>query len=390
MKCLRPWITAALLPLLTGLVSSCADNRVSGTTTTTSNGGGVVALGPDGKPLSDCIALAARTWNPVTGKPGLVDTLRSTADGIFLIEEGSYAFLEIHNPNRTLGAWFAPAYPLGDSLQSLQLDTLRNVRGRWPDHAGVIKGRMLLDSSFQTAALGPTDGSFSFDNVPMGRFKLLLDTGATAPHAMGTLQLQRRDVRYQGSGNILIYGDTTGSPLWIDDFETGDIWPLLKTTVPRLSPWYMWWTETDMVRPTSNVPDSIRGAIGPDSNRTGKSIHARFTTTGPSGQVAIGITNMEIDLRDRSLVCFAYRADAPLRIEFQRDSLPGIRPTLSSTLPLASAWRDTCAMIADFTAGSDTPDSLKAWSDFARRVLVIQFSTSAGATYLDLDDIRLR
>jgi len=48
------------------------------------------------------------------------------------------------------------------------------------------------------------------------------------------------------------------------------------------------------------------------------------------------------------------------------------------------------AAIADFTPHADTPDSLKAWSAFGRRVLVLEFRTSGGASYMDLDDIRIR
>jgi len=152
----------------------------------------------------------------------------------------------------------------------------------------------------------------------------------------------------------------------------------------------MWNYQADMRLPGSSEADSVRKAIGTDSARAGKVLRTRFTMVDPDALVAIGITNMEIDLRPRTEVCLGYRADGPLRIEFQRDSVGQGRPALASILPASTAWKDTCAAIADFTPHADTPDSLKAWSAFGRRVLVLEFRTSGGASYMDLDDIRIR
>jgi len=165
---------------------------------------------------------------------------------------------------------------------------------------------------------------------------------------------------------------------------------MLRSSYPAVSPWFVWAVDADLILPGSAEPDSIQRAIGPDSTRSGKVFHARFAPTGSNAQVAVGITNLEIDLRARGEVCFAYRADGPVQVEFQRDSVSGVRPSLSATLPPASQWNDTCASTSDFVPGTDTPDSLATWNAFARRVLVIQFSASSPATFLDLDDIRLR
>jgi hypothetical protein len=77
-------------------------------------------------------------------------------------------------------------------------------------------------------------------------------------------------------------------------------------------------------------------------------------------------------------------------VEFQRDSVASVRPYLNATVPASETWRDTCVSTSVFQPGPDTPDSLKTWDSFARRVLVIQFVATTGATHLDLDDIRLR
>lgn len=380
----------ALVPLLAGLLASCGGDRLAGKTTTTSNGGDLVALGPDGAPLAGCVALAARSWNPETGTPGVVDTLRGDASGTIALDREAYAFVEIQDGAGALGASLRRVLVADGDRRTIPLDTLRELAGRWADRAGVAQGRLFLDSSFQSASLSDSNGSFRFARVARGTYdlKLAADTGSV--RSMGSIRLDRGAVRYTGSGNVLLEGDTTLSPLWIDDFESGTYWPLLRPSVRGVSPWFMWWTETDMILPTATAPDSILAAIGPDSLRPGRTFHARFQTTGGNALIAAGITNMELDLRARREVCLSYRTDSPLRIEFQRDSVGAIRPVLSSTLPAAPAWRDTCAATADFVPASDTPDSLSTWDAFARRVLVIQFVASTGATHLDLDDIRLR
>jgi hypothetical protein len=99
---------------------------------------------------------------------------------------------------------------------------------------------------------------------------------------------------------------------------------------------------------------------------------------------------MEIALSARSQLCFSYRTDTLLKLEFQRDSVGSVRPTLSSTLPSSQQWRDVCVATSGFVPDPDTPDSLKLWSAFGRRVLTLEFQTPSGGTFLDLDNIRLR
>lgn len=380
----------AILGLFAGLLVSCGDDTLAGKTTTTSNGGDLLAVGPDGTPIAGCVALAARTWNPVTGTPGVVDTLHGDAAGVVRLGEGGYAFVEIQDRAGRLGARIAGPRIIDKIRQSVALDTLRRFQGRWADRAGIADGRLFLDSSFSSAPLAAEDGSFAFEKVPQGEFALMLDADTRTVRPMGRVRLARDEIRYTGSGNVLLDGDTTRSPLWIDDFESGGVWPSLRPSLPEVSPWFVWWTETDMTLPVSSDPESVLTAIGPDSIRAGRTFHARFATTGANALVAAGLTNMELDLRSRSQVCLSYRTDSPLRIEFQRDSVGGVRPTIWTTLPPAPTWRDTCASTNGFVPTSDTPDSLTTWSGFAKRVLVIQFVASTGATHLDLDDIRLR
>jgi len=383
-------IQGALVALFTGLLASCGSDTIAGKTTTTSNGGDLVAIGPDGHPQSGCIVWAARSWNSATGKPGIVDTLFGDSAGVVRLEDSAYAFLEIHDRTGNLGARLVGFQLLDRNRHMVSLDTLHQFRGRWADRAGIRTGRLFLDSSFHSAPLLDTTGSFAFDHVPMGEYTLALDADARPVRPMGAVHLGSDDLRYMGSANVILSGDTTGSPLWIDDFESGEKGSMLKQSLPGVSPWFLWWLDATMALPTSNTPDSILRAIGPDSSRKGRSFHSRFATTAPDAEVAVGITNMEVDLRARNQVCFAYRADSPLKIEFQRDSVAGVRPVLSTTLPSASLWRDTCAAISSFAPDSNTPDSLKPWSSFGSRILVIQFSVSAGATFLDLDDVRIR
>jgi len=384
-----PW-PIVLLGVAASLLASCGLDSVAGKTTTTSNGGGkLVAVGPDGIPLAGCVVYAARSWDPLDGQPGIVDTLHGDSAGTVALSQDTYAFLEIQDGSRTLGAWEKRILLREGSFRSIALDTLRRLQGRWADRAGISGGRLFLDSTFRSTALRD-DGSFDFEKVPTGGYSLVLDPDTGSLRPMGGARLGPGVVRYTGSGNILLAGDSTGSPLWVDDFESGSIFPMLHTSYLAVSPWFVWWIQANMTVPGSVEPDSIGRAIGPDSTRPGRAFHARFTTSDSYGQVAVGITNLEIDLRARGQVCFSYRADAPLKVEFQRDSVSGVRPTLSSILPAELQWVDTCAATSGLVPNSDTPDSLATWNVFARRVLVMQFSTSSPATFLDLDDIRLR
>jgi hypothetical protein len=361
----------------------------AGKTTTTTNGGGILVLGPDGQPLANCVAYAARSWDTVDGKPGIVDTLHGDSMGTLRLSQDAYAFLEIQNGSRTLGAWAKRIRVHEGDLRTISLDSLRNIQGNWADRAGISDGRLFLDSTFRSTSLR-YDGSFVFDKVPAGGYAIMLDPDTGSRRPMGAVRLGDGEIRYTGSGNIVLAGDTTGSPLWIDDFESGGIWPMLRSSYPAVSPWYVWAVQADLVLPGSTDPDSIFRAIGADSSRSGKFFHFRFTPTDVYAQVAVGVTNLEVDLRTRSQVCFSYRADAPLKVEFQRDSVSGLRPAISTTLPPQTRWVDTCAATSGFVPNSDTPDSLATWNAFAKRVLVIQFGASNPGTFLDLDDIRLR
>ena len=145
-----------------------------------------------------------------------------------------------------------------------------------------------------------------------------------------------------------------------------------------------------MTVPAESLLNSLQGAIGPDSIRSGSTFHSKFVTHDPYAWVALGITGLEIDLSARSQLCFSYRSDSLLKIQFQRDSIGAVRPATSSTLPSSIQWKDVCLSTTDFVANDDTPDSLKTWTAFGKRVLVIEFQTPAGGSFLELDDIRLR
>lgn len=377
------------LALSAGLLASCGNDLVAGKTTTTTNGGGVVALAPDGSPAPGCIVLAARSWDPVGGKPASVDTLRGDSTGFVAFPQEDYAFFEIRSRGRDLGGWVKRPV-LGDGIrQTISLDTLRNIRGLWADRSSIANGRLFLDSSFHSMQLR-ADDSFAFEGVPTGAYKLSLDADVQPLRPMGTVQLGAREVRFAGSGNVLLAGDTTGSPLWIDDFESESLLPLIRRSFPQASRWYMWWTQMTMAYPTGTDANSLARAFGPDSVRSGKTFHARFAATSPDAWAAVGITDLELNLTSRTKLCFAYRADSLVKIQFQRDSLAGFRPTLSAFVASSPQWRDVCVPIEDFTPDAQTTDSLRTWAAFGRRVLVIEFQTPAGGTYLELDDVRLR
>lgn len=372
-----------------GLLAACGNDSVAGKTTTTGNGGGLVALGPDGHPLAGCIALAARSWDPVAGRPGSIDTLRGDATGTVILPEDSYAFVEIRDSARPLGAWIKRVVMAQGDRRDVALDTLRAIHGRWPDRSTSGSGRFYLDSSLQSASLGD-DGSFAFAAVPPGAYALQFAPDAAASRPLGDVVLDAAAVRYAGSGNVLLDGDPTRSPLWFDDFESGTAMPLLRRSYPSASPWYMWSALMDMQRPATTDYQSILGAIGFDSTRGSNVLQARFAATDANGWMALGVTGLELDLVDRTEVCVSYRSLNFLKIQFQRDSVGIVRPTLSSTLPASSQWKDTCVATSGFVPSDDTPDSLRTWSTFGRRVLVVEFQTQAWGTYLDLDDIRMR
>ncbi|MBK9578969.1 MAG: hypothetical protein IPK50_14025 [Fibrobacterota bacterium] len=378
------------LVLSAGLLASCGNDIVAGKTTTTTNGGGgVVALAPDGSPSPGCIVLAARSWDAVGGKPASVDTLHGDSAGFVAFPQEDYAFFEIRSRTRDLGTWVKRPTLHDGIRQTILLDTLRSFRGRWADRSSIARGRLFLDSSFQSTQLG-VDDSFAFEKVPTGTYLLSVDADAQPLRPMGSVLLGSREVRFTGSGNVIVAGDTTGSPLWIDDFESESLTPSIRRSFPQASRWYMWWTQMTMSNPTGTDATSLSRAFGPDSVRGGKTFHARFASASPDAWVAVGITDLELNLTSRTQLCFGYRADSLIKIQFQRDSLDGFRPTLSASVPSSRQWRDVCVPIADFTPDAQTTDSLKTWAAFGRRVLVIEFQTPAGGTYLELDDVRLR
>jgi len=382
-------VAGGMLLVLVGL-GGCGIDSVAGKTTTTGNGGGLMALGPDGQAISGCVVLAARSWDPVRGVPGTVDTLRSDSSGQVALPQEAYAFLEIQDSTHLLGAWSKRVYVPEGTRRTIELDSLRTIEGRWADRSGIVEGRLYLDSSFRSVPLLRTDGSFAFGKVPAGDYAMLLDADAKALRPMGSVRLGASEVRYTGSGNLVVTGDTTGSPLWIDDFESGSILPLLHRSVPSASSWYVWASLATMTLPNLSQPDSFVRAIGPDSTRPGRSFHSRFVAQDPYAWVALGLVGMEIDLSARKELCFSYRTDTLLKIQFQRDSVGSVRPALSSSLASSRQWRDVCVAMNGFVPNSDTPDSLKTWIAFGKRVLVLEFQTPSGGTYLDLDDIRLR
>lgn len=377
---------AAILAL-----AGCGDPTVAGKTTTTTNGGGALtATTRSGAPVPGARVLAARGWDTASGIPTGVDTLTADSTGRVDLPADRYAVVQVLDRPARLGAVLRRMELLDGNRRVVVLDSLRAVAGRWADRRTVPSARLYLDSTFSTVAAAE-DGSFAFPGVPEGSWNLRMQGGSGGPRRMGEIEVGRGSLRFAGSGNVLLDGDTTGSPLLVDDFESGTTWPLLHQSAPAASPWYMWWMQATMVRPTSSdAADSVLRAIGPDSTRPGNSFHVRYAANGPGSWVALGLTNLEIDLSARGEICFSYRADTALNVVFQRDSVAGGRPTLSSSTPSSPVWRDVCLPISGFSANSETPDSLKTWAGFGRRVLVLEFQLRDGGTFLDLDDIRLR
>jgi len=387
----KSWFSrSASLAACAALLASCGTDTVAGKTTTTSNGGGgLMALGPDGRPLAGSVALAARSWDPVRGAPGAIDTVRADSLGRIALPESLYAFLEIRDSGRTIGAWRKRFRVVDGLFLPVSLDTLRSFQGTWADRAGIGQGRVYLDSSLGSAAL-QRDGTFAFATVSPGDYSLRLVADTQLPRPLGRVQLARHDVRYVGSGNVILDGDTTGSPLWIQDFESGTNRAPVIQSAPGASPWYIWASQFQLLQPTATDSAAMLQAFVPDSTRPGRVFHARFAGQSPYAWIGTGLTGLELDLSARTQLCFAYRTDTLLKIQFQRDSLDAIRPTLSAILPPSPRWRDACVPTTDFVPNPDTPDSLWTWSAFGKRVLVIEFQTPSGGTYLGLDDIRMR
>jgi len=328
--------------------------------------------------------LAARAWNSDSGLPSGVDTLRTDARGIVRLAAERYAVVEVRDETRSLGSLIR-RWNLGeDQIATIRLDTLRSVRGRW---IGAPARRVFLDSSLQSSPLG-SDGGFVLAQIPSGSWRLRLSReGIVRP--LGTLRVESFGVECSGCDSVSVLPDPLAAPLWIDDFEMASNLPRLHRQVPTVSAWYAWWMDAEMLSPDSNQAGAIISAIGPDPERAGGSFHARFRARGPSSLVAIGLTDMELDWSDRQSVCFGYRADASLRVQLQRDSLGGGRPTFSASIAPSPDWRDVCLPFRSFVPETGLPDSLSSWERFGSQVLVIEFQ-SLGGTSLDLDDILVR
>jgi hypothetical protein len=385
----RLTVACGVLLALAGL-SGCGNDSVAGKTTTTGNGGGLVALGPDGQALSGCVVLAARSWDPVRGVPGIVDTVRGDAAGILRLPQETYAFLEIQDSGRTLGAWAKRVLIPEGSRRTMRLDTMRSIEGSWADRAGIVEGRIYLDSSFRSAPLRNADGRFSFGRMPSGDYSVKLDADAKALRSMGMLQIVLDDVRYVGAGNIVVAGDMTGSPLLLDDFESGSNLSRLHDAYPDVSPWYMWWTEVEMFEPLSSRGDSMSLAIRSDASRPGRSFHSRFKALQSWSWLAVGIAGLRMDMANRSQLCFSYRCDTAFKVQLQRDSVGTVRPALFASIPSSVNWRDLCLETTSLVAEPGTPDSLSTWASFGKRVLTLEFHVPGGGSYLELDDIFLR
>lgn len=381
---MRPGAALAGLPVLALLLGGCGMDPVAGKTTTTGNGGGLVAMGPDGSPAAGCLVLAARSWDPVGGVPGAVDTLRVDKTGFVRLPAESYAFVEVRDEVRSLGAWVRRVSLAGDERKLLALDTLRAVRGNWGGAGG---GRVYLDSSFQSSAVA-SDGSFAFPQVPAGRWALRGDEDGS-PQALGTLSVAAGTAGCGGCGEVSVALDPTAAPQWIEDFEAGSNLPRLYASWPGVSPWYLWWVQATMVLPASNDGDSILKAIGPDSVRAGKVFHGRFKPASPYAWIALGLTSLELDWSARQSLCFGYRSDTALKIQVQRDSVGTLRPAASAWVPASKTWRDVCVPFSGFVPDADVPDSLATWPVFGKRIRTLEFHSPAG-TYLDLDDILVR
>lgn len=381
---MRPGTALACLPVLALLLGGCGMDPVAGKTTTTGNGGGLVAMGPDGSPAAGCLVLAARSWDPAGGVPGVVDTLRVDKTGFVRLPAESYAFVEVRDEVRSLGAWVRRVSLTGDERTLLALDTLRSVRGSWGGSGG---GRVYLDSSFQSSRV--TDGGdFSLPQVPRGLWSLRRSEGG-ASKGIGLLRMESAGVACEGCGSATVALDPSRAPQWIDDFESGSNLPRLYASWPSVSPWYLWWIETDMVLPASNDEQAIQQAIGADSVRAGKVFHGRFAPRSPVAWVALGLTGLKLDWSARETLCFGYRSDTALKIQLQRDSVGGIRPTLSAWVPVSKTWKDACVPFSSFVPNPDVPDSLTTWPAFGRKVLTVEFQTPGG-TFLDLDDLLVR
>lgn len=378
------------LAALAALFAACGGDSVAGKTTTTTNGGGVAAFASNGRPIAGALVLAARSWDPDRGTWGVVDTMRTDSAGFASLPVERYAFLEIRERTHALGAWSRRIVVPEGSTRVWILDSLRPLRGTWADRAGSAPGRLYLDSSFRSTDLNETGTSFDFGTVPVGTYELVLSTTDRGPRSMGSVSREPGAVRYLGSGNIVLDGDTTGSPLWIEDFESDYTGPLLRRSVPQVAGWYMWSNLMTVTLPTSSDDSDMRKAIGPDSLRPSGAYHSRFEASSPDASIGFGLTRLHMDLSGRSRFCFGYRSDTTVTVQFQRDSIGATRPATSTTLSPSSQWRDVCVATSDFVPNPVTPDSLKAWTEFGKSILTLEFHVPAGGTYFDLDDVHMR
>lgn len=377
--------------LLAGVASlwGCGGDSIAGKTTTTTNGGGVAAVAPDGRPIAGVVVFAARSWDPVSGTWGEVDTLRGDSAGHVLLPTGRYAFVEFRDRAHVLGAWSKGVVVGEGPTRVWVLDTLRSVRGLWADRAGVGSGRLYLDSSFHSVALQDSGDRFDFGAIPVGAYDMLLASEGRPRRFMGLVRLEANARQYLGSGNIILEQDTSGSPLWIDDFESESPGPLLRRSLPQVAGWYVWSSLMNVSLPTSSSDSSMNLAIGPDSLRPSNAYHSRFEATAPYAWIGLGLTRLHLNVSARDHFCFRYRSDTAVTVQFQRDSVGGVRPSTSATLPSSLPWRDACVATSSFVPAADTPDSLKTWTAFGRSILTLEFHVPAGGTFLDLDDIRM-
>lgn len=104
--------------------------------------------------------------------------------------------------------------------------------------------------------------------------------------------------------------------------------------------------------------------------------------------VAAQLVPVTWNLSRADSLCFDYRSDAGLIVEFLRQYIHDPDWGAFLDVPASKSWNSICLDLQKVRYYSAVPDSLQEWSHYADWVVQMQWVGKGNGSYLELDNIR--
>jgi len=358
----------------------------AGKTTTTTNG--LAVLNRQGQPVANARIILVHQWSDHDSY--LADTVHTDSLGILAFPPQfiqSLAFVLVDDPERGLGSLIRNSVLQQipeQQMTQIWLDTLLPMEIRLSGHSDIP---FYLDSSLYSGVLD-SQGFALLPAIPMGYHDLWIIEDQNE-FIKGRLAVHEDSIIWNSwnLGDLAVEAQTPVQEiLWIENFEDGDVWPIPATNEDQ-GRWRLFIRAGQWVEPDS--AQHFENALIWNRQRNSRQLSLRYIADSNISWAVAQISPVYWDISSADSLCFWYRTDGRVKIEWLRQYISEPDWGAYQWIPANSSGADICLDLNRNTYNSAVPDSLKSWDKYSTWVVQFQFLLNHQGSYLELDDIRL-